>query len=40
MSSNRSSPPLAGAMRKFDFMTQFLVFAALAAASGGSVLSR
>jgi len=31
---------LAVAMRKFDFMKQFSVFATLAAASGGSALSR
>jgi hypothetical protein len=40
MPSNRWSQPLAVAMRTFDFMKQFLVFATLAAASGGSALSR
>jgi hypothetical protein len=38
--TNRWSQPLAVAMRTFDFMKQFLVFATLAAASGGSALSR
>jgi len=38
--TNRSSQPLAVAMRTFYFMKQFREFAALAAASGGSALSR
>jgi hypothetical protein len=38
--TNRWSQPLAVAMRTFDFMKQFLVFATLAAASGGSAPSR
>lgn len=38
--TNRCSQPLAVVMRTFDFMKQFLVFATLAAASGGSALSR
>jgi hypothetical protein len=38
--TNRSSQPLAVVMRTFNFMKQFLVFATLAAASGGSALSR
>ena|SRR5882724_1857761 len=38
--TNRSSQPLAVAMRKFDFMKQLLVFATLAPASGGSAPSR
>jgi hypothetical protein len=33
--TNRWSPPLAVAMRTFDFMKQLSVFAALAPASGG-----
>jgi len=35
-----SNQPLAVAMRTFDFMKQSSVFATLAAASGGSSLSR
>jgi hypothetical protein len=38
--TNRSSQPLAVAMRRFDFMKQLWMFATLAAASGGSALSR
>jgi hypothetical protein len=38
--TNRSSQPLAVAMRTFDFMKQFFMFATLAAASGGSAHSR
>jgi hypothetical protein len=38
--TNRSSQPLAVAMRTFDFMKQFLICATLAAASGGSARSR
>jgi hypothetical protein len=38
--TNRSSQPLAGEMRTFDFMNQFREFATLAAASGGSAPSR
>jgi hypothetical protein len=38
--TNRWSQPLAVAINTFDFMKQFLIFAALAAASGGSALSR
>jgi hypothetical protein len=38
--TNRSSQPLAAAMRTVDFMKQFSMFAALAAASGGSAPSR
>jgi hypothetical protein len=38
--TNRWSQPLAVAMRKFDFVKQFSKLATLAAASGGSVLSR
>ncbi len=38
--TNRSSQPLAAVMPTFNFMKQFLVFATLAAASGGSAPSR
>jgi hypothetical protein len=38
--TNRSSQPLAVAMRRFDFMNQLSQFATLAAASGGSAPSR
>jgi len=38
--TNRWSQPLAGEMTRFDFMKQFLVFATLALASGGSARSR
>jgi hypothetical protein len=38
--TNRWSQPLAVAMTTFDSMKQFLMFAALAAASGGSAPSR
>ena len=38
--TNRWSQPLAVVKSIFDFMKQFPVFAALAAASGGSALSR
>jgi hypothetical protein len=38
--TNRSSQPLAVAMRTFDFMKQFSIFSTLAAASGGSAFSR
>jgi hypothetical protein len=38
--TNRSSQPLAVAMRTFNFMKLFREFATLAAASGGSALSR
>ena len=38
--TNRSSQPLAVAMRTFDFMKQFNEFATLATASGGSAPSR
>jgi hypothetical protein len=38
--TNRWSQPLAAALSTFDFMKQFLMFATLAAASGGSALSR
>jgi hypothetical protein len=38
--TNRWSQPLAVAMRRFDFMKQFLMFATLAAASGCSAPSR
>jgi hypothetical protein len=38
--TNRWSQPLAVAMRTFDFMKQFSMFATLAAASGGSAPSR
>jgi hypothetical protein len=38
--TNRSSQPLAVAMRTLDFMKQFPVFATLALASSGSALSR
>jgi hypothetical protein len=38
--TNRSSQPLAVAVRTFSFIKQFLVFAALAAVSGGSAPSR
>jgi len=38
--TNRWSQPLAVAMRAFNFMKQFSVFVTLAAASGGSPLSR
>jgi hypothetical protein len=33
--TKRCSQPLAGAMRRFDFMKQLSMFATLAAASGG-----
>jgi hypothetical protein len=33
--TNRSSQPLTGAMNRFDFMKQFLMFSTLAPASGG-----
>jgi hypothetical protein len=36
----RWSEPLTGAMRAFDFTKQLSIFATLAAASGGSALSR
>jgi len=38
--TNRCSQPLAVAMRTFNFMKQFYVFATLAAASGGLSPSR
>jgi len=38
--TNRWSQPLAGVKSTFDFMKQYSMFAALAAASGGSALSR
>jgi len=38
--TNRWSQPLAVAMRTFDFMKQFSVFATLAVASGSSSRSR
>jgi hypothetical protein len=38
--TNRSSQPLAVVMTMFDFMKQFSMFAAPAAASGGSARSR
>ena len=38
--TNRWSQPLAAVMSTFDLMKQFFVFATLAAASGGSALSR
>jgi len=38
--TNRWSQRLAVAMRTFDFMKQFLMFATLAAARGGSASSR
>jgi len=38
--TNRSSQPLAVVKFRFDFMKQFSMFATLAAASGGSALSR
>ena len=38
--TNRSSQPLAVAMSRLDFMKQFPMFAALAAASDGSAPSR
>jgi hypothetical protein len=38
--TNRWSQPLADAMTTFDFMKQFSMFVALAAASGGSARSR
>jgi hypothetical protein len=38
--TNRWSQPLAVAMRRFDFMKQFLMFASLGPASGGSAPSR
>jgi hypothetical protein len=38
--TNRSSQPLAAVKSTFDFMKQFLVFAMLALASGGSAPSR
>jgi hypothetical protein len=37
---NRWSQPLAVVKSTLDFMKQFSIFAALAAASGGSALSR
>jgi len=37
--TNRRRQPLAVAMRTFDFMKQFSIFATLAVASGGSSLS-
>jgi len=38
--TKRCSQPLAAVMSTFDFMKQFSMFAALAAASGGSALYR
>jgi len=38
--TNRWSQPLAVVKSAFDFMKQFLMFATLAAASGGSAPSR
>jgi hypothetical protein len=38
--TNRWSQPLAAVESTFDFMKQFSMFAALAAASGGSAPSR
>jgi len=38
--TNRWSQPLTVVMSEFDFMKQFSMFAALAAASGGSAHSR
>jgi hypothetical protein len=38
--TNRSTQPLAVAMRPFDFMKLFSEFATLAVASGGSAPSR
>ncbi len=38
--TNRWSQPLAVAVTRFDFTKQFRMFATLAAASGGSALSR
>jgi hypothetical protein len=38
--TNRSSQPLAFVKSTFDFVKQFSEFATLAAASGGSALSR
>jgi hypothetical protein len=38
--TNRSSQPLAIAMRTFDFMKQFFVFTPLSSTSVGSALSR
>jgi hypothetical protein len=38
--TNRWSQPLAAVMTRFNFMKQFSMFAMLAAASGGSALSR
>ena len=38
--TNRWSQPLAVVKSIFDFMKQFLMFATLALASGGSALSR
>jgi hypothetical protein len=38
--TNRWSQPLAAVMRIFDFMKQFSMLRKLAAASGGSALSR
>ena len=38
--TNRWSQPLAVVIRMFDLMKQFREFATLAAASGGSALSR
>jgi len=40
MPSNRWSQPLAAVKPTFDFMKEFSMFATLAAASGGSALSR
>jgi len=38
--TNRWSQPLVGVKSTFDFMKEFQMFATLAAASGGSALSR
>ncbi len=38
--TNRWSQPLAAVKSRFNFMKQFLVFATLAVASGGSAPSR
>jgi len=38
--TNRWSQPLAVALRRFDFMKSFSMFATLAPASGGSAPSR
>jgi len=38
--TNRSNQPLAAALTRFNFMKQFRMFAALAAASGGSAPAR